>query len=156
MRILSGRDLRGVVWQAARSSLAGNGESLHMEVDLNSQVHRCGFTVEDRWFIFSFRDSFERRWDQQRVSAYGLFLDHAPAFIDNGVDHDDPMDVRLARQDWIDCPGAVDQARRFYVTPDAHRAFRPIARGRCRCWRRNARHSAGDAADLSSGDAARN
>jgi hypothetical protein len=67
--------------RAARRSLAGGGESLHMEVDLNSQVNRCGFTVEDRWFIFSVRNSFECCLDELRVSAYDLFLYNAPMFI---------------------------------------------------------------------------
>lgn len=44
---------RGRAELAARRSLAGSGESLHLEVDLNSQVNRCGCTIEDRWFIFS-------------------------------------------------------------------------------------------------------
>src|SRR5271169_2944061 len=116
MRTSLRRDLRAAVELAARRSLAGSGESLHLKVDLNSQVNRCGFTIEDRWFIFSFRNSFERRLDQQGVSAYDLFLDHAAVFVDNRVDNDNPVDVRLARQDWIDGRRAVDQARWFYIS----------------------------------------
>jgi hypothetical protein len=55
---------RGREEAAARRSLAGRGKSLHLEVDLNSQVNRCGFTIEDRGFIFSCRNGFERRLDQ--------------------------------------------------------------------------------------------
>jgi hypothetical protein len=50
---------RGRAELAARRSLAGSGELLHLEVDLNSQVNRSGFTVEDRGFIFSLQNSFE-------------------------------------------------------------------------------------------------
>jgi hypothetical protein len=50
----AGRDLRATVWAVARRSLAGGGEKLHLEVNLNSQVNRCGLSIEDRWFIFSF------------------------------------------------------------------------------------------------------
>jgi hypothetical protein len=34
--------------------VAGGGEKLHLEVNLNSQVNRCGLSIEDRRFIFSF------------------------------------------------------------------------------------------------------
>jgi hypothetical protein len=52
--IIAGRDLRATVLAVARRSLAGGGEKLHLEVNLNSQVNRCGLSIEDRWFIFSF------------------------------------------------------------------------------------------------------
>ena len=42
-------------WDRPRAVVGGMAESLHLEVDLDAQVNGCGFTVEDRGFVFPLR-----------------------------------------------------------------------------------------------------
>ena len=106
------RDLRAALLRGRAAGRSwDDSEPLHLAVDLYSQVNRCGCTVEDRGFIFSLGDRLERRLDQQGVPADDFFLDDVPVLVDDCVNDDGSMNVRLARrQNRIDRGRAEDQS----------------------------------------------
>ena len=87
------------------------------------------------------------------MSANNFFLDNISVLIDDRINHDHAMDVRLACQSRINGRRTEEQARRFHIASNADWPLWPLHGWHCRHGSRNARHAACDPADLPSGNA---